>query len=469
MFQSETFNILDLMKKKASILIVDDDDDVLFTARAVLRKEYQTVETLTNPERIPKIIQELEPDLVLLDMNFKPGATAGKEGLFWLRKIMEIKPDSHVIMNTAYGDIPLAVECMKEGAIDFLIKPWEKERLISTVNAAYQLLKSKKEIEKLKNTETILSNDLATGYTNIISKARSMETVLSTIDKVAETDANVLILGENGTGKELIAREIHRKSNRTDKPFIKVDLGSISSTLFESELFGHTKGAFTDARTDQAGRFEVADRGTLFLDEIGNLEMALQAKLLTSLQNREITKVGSSKPISVDVRIISATNSPIETLAKNGDFRMDLLYRINTVIIQIPPLRNRKADIEPMLEHFLRVYSEKYKKKHLTIETETIDALKAYAWPGNVRELQNAVERAVIMCDVDKIKTTDFLIQNSTSTPLNSTILNVEDAEKVTIQNALIETGGKLADAAKLLGIGRTTLYRKLKKLNIDQ
>ncbi len=456
------------MKKKATVLIVDDDPDVLFTARAILRKQFETVETLDNPERIPRVVEKTHPEVVVLDMNFKTGATTGQEGLFWLRKIKSISPNAHVVMNTAYGDIPLAVECMKEGAIDFLVKPWEKEKLLSTVSAVYELQQSKQQVHKLKHTEKVLSEDLGAGYSEMISKAKSMQPILSTMNKVAKTDASVLILGENGTGKELIARAIHKSSERSDKSFIKVDLGSITQTLFESELFGHLKGAFTDAKEDKPGRFELAHEGTIFLDEIGNLDINLQAKLLTVLQNREVFRVGGSKPIPVDIRLICATNSPIEELANAGDFRVDLLYRINTVTLELPPLRKRIEDIQPMLTHFLKQYGEKYEKNNLEISEDAMEKLKEYPWPGNVRELQNAVERAVIMSDTNILEATDFLLSKTIKPIQDSKSFNVEDVEKQTIISALDETNGKLSEAANILGIGRTTLYRKMKKYGLS-
>ncbi len=456
------------MKKKASVLIIDDDPDVLYTAKAILRKHYERIETLENPERISRTLEKDHYEVILLDMNYKTGATTGNEGLFWLRKIMEIDPNAHVIMNTAYGDIPLAVECMKIGAIDFLVKPWEQEKLISTVNAVYELQKSKKEVSRLKETEKILSQDLNSDYGVMIGNAESMKPILATIHKVAKTDASVLILGENGTGKELIARAIHNESKRVSKPFIKVDLGAISTTLFESELFGHQKGAFTDAKEDKAGRFEVANNGTLFLDEIGNLDLGLQVKLLTVLQNRMVQRVGSTQTTPIDIRLISATNSPIDELSENGEFRQDLLYRINTVVINLPPLRERLEDIQPMLDHFLRKFSTKYEKLNLRISDKAIEKLKQYHWPGNVRELQNAVERAVIMSDGSTLEASDFLISSNKPKSVQAGSLKVDDIEKNAIIKALEETNGKLNEAAIKLGIGRTTLYRKIRKYKIN-
>jgi len=457
------------MKKRAIILIVDDDADVLYTAKAVLRRHFEQVDTLDNPRKIVKYLDKNTPDVILLDMNFKIGATTGQEGLFWLREILNIQPEAHVVMNTAYGEISLAVESMKIGAIDFLVKPWEKEKLMSTITSVYELSKSKKEVKRLVNTKLTLSADLQSGYEVMIGKAEAMKPVIEAIHKVAETDASVLLLGENGTGKELVARAIHKASLRHNHSFIKVDLGAISSTLFESELFGHSKGAFTDAKEERAGRFEIADKGSLFLDEIGNLDISLQMKLLTVLQNREIYRVGSTKSIPVDIRLISATNSPVESLAESGEFRKDLLYRINTVTLSIPPLRERIEDIEPLLLHFLEKFNKKYNKGNLHFSSRALQQLNKYHWPGNVRELQNAVERAVIMSDGQVLESNDFLVSAKPAVPIagQTSPQTVEEAEKSTINQALNDCKGNLSEAAIKLGIGRTTLYRKIKKYGL--
>ncbi|MGB3464393.1 MAG: sigma-54 dependent transcriptional regulator [Cyclobacteriaceae bacterium] len=454
-------------KKKATILIIDDDPDVLYTAKAILRRQYEQVDTIDNPTRIARYLEKHTPDVILLDMNFKIGATSGKEGLFWLQEILSAQPEAHVVMNTAYGDISIAVECMKNGAIDFLVKPWEKEKLMSTIAAVYELSQSKKQVNRLENTKRTLSDDLQSGYNVMIGQSAAMQPVLAAIRKVAKTDASVLLLGENGTGKELVARAIHKESLRQGNAFIKVDLGAISSTLFESELFGHKKGAFTDAKEDRAGRFEIADKGTLFLDEIGNLDIALQMKLLTVLQNREVYQVGSTKSVPVDIRLISATNSPIEELADSGDFRKDLLYRINTVTLSIPPLRDRPEDIEPLLQHFLEIFKNKYHKTTLSLANKALEQLQQYHWPGNVRELQNAVERAVIMSDGNTLVSDDFLTASKPTAANYRQAETVEEAEKATIIKALSECKGNQSEAAIKLGIGRTTLYRKIKKYGL--
>ncbi|HHP7241319.1 MAG TPA: sigma-54-dependent transcriptional regulator [Cyclobacteriaceae bacterium] len=450
------------MTKEGKVLIVDDDKDVLYTGRLILKNHFEKVITESTPERIERILKDERVDVIVLDMNFKAGVTTGNEGLFWLRKILTMNPEQAVLMNTAYGDIELAVECMKEGAIDFLVKPWQKEKLLSTVKAIYDLNKSKQRVRELEDREQALVKDLDSPFQDLIFKSSAMQKVLEVVDKVAATDANVMILGENGTGKEVIARVIHRKSNRQKLPFIKVDLGALSETLFESEVFGHVKGAYTDAKENRTGRFEMANKGTLFLDEIGNLSATIQVKLLSALQNRQIFKVGSSKPIDVDVRLISATNQPILEMSEDGIFRKDLLYRINTVEINLPPLRERVHDIEPLTRHFINIYQKKY-QKDIGYSKDFIEQLKNYHWPGNVRELQHSIERCVIMSSEDKLTSHDFQLPNDQrGSPEKS--LNIEEVEKATIAKALEECGGNISLASRQLGMGRTTLYRKMRK-----
>ena len=454
------------MKKKGHILVIDDDQDVLHTARMILQQEYDLVSTESSPVRLESILRKEEIDLILLDMNFKTGATTGNEGLFWLKKIRELNADVQVIMNTAYGDIQLAVESMKLGAVDFLVKPWEKEKLLATVGTVYQLTQSNKKVEKLRGREVVLGHDIEVGYRELVTKSAVMRPVLEMIRKVAGTDAAVLILGENGTGKELVAREIHRSSERNEESLIKVDLGALPESLFESELFGHVKGAFTDAKEDRAGRFEVADGGTLFLDEIGNLSLAMQVKMLSVLQNRWVNRVGSSKPIPFDVRLISATNQPLYERVDQRVFRQDLLYRINTVEIELPPLRARKEDIALLAQHFLEVYRDKYQKPGLTLDQSVVRQLSGYSWPGNIRELQHAVERAVIMTEKNRVDA-GHIIPTKKNVQKESDSLKVEDLEKNALIRAIERTGGNLSQAAEALGIGRTTLYRKMKKYRI--
>lgn len=457
-----------MIKKKGHILIIDDDQDVLFTAKTILKKAYENISTESSPNRLESLLKKEQIDVVILDMNFKAGITSGNEGLFWLRKIKEIDPGIHVIMNTAYGDIQLAVESMKLGAVDFLVKPWEQEKLLSTVNTVFELRQSEKKVAKLSGQQDALVSDIETGYGQLVFTSEKMGEVMEAIERVAETDASVLILGENGTGKELVAREIHRQSGRVSEPLIKVDLGSITSTLFESELFGHKKGAFTDAREDKQGRFELADGGTLFLDEIGNISPTNQTKLLTALQNRKISRVGDHKEIAIDIRLISATNSNIYEMVSEGDFRQDLLYRINTIELVIPPLRDRKEDIPILIDHYLGEYSRKYQRPGLKVEKSVIKLLQKYPWPGNIRELQHAIERAVIMSRDRNIKIDDLIVPSKLNAQtLTEDSLKVEDLEKDAIEKAIKKSEGNLSKAADELGIGRTTLYRKMKKYGL--
>jgi len=448
-------------KQPGRILVIEDDQDVLFTARAVLRKRFEQVICEDKPDRIPKLLREKDIDVVLLDMNFRTGETSGEEGLQWLKKILEIDPEVKVLMTTAYGDIQLAVESMKRGAVDFLVKPWEREKLLATVDSVFQLRKTQRQLNQYRSAQKIVDQQEV-----LLGNARSMQPVFDTIDKVASTDANVLLLGENGTGKDLIARAIHNKSPRHDMPFVKVDLGALSVNLFESELFGHVKGAFTDAREDRPGRFEIAAGGTLFLDEIGNLSGQLQSKLLSAIQNRRVTRLGSNKEIDTDVRLICATNKPIYDMVMQEEFRQDLLYRINTVEIPIPPLRERKEDIPQLADHFLNHISHKYNKNILSIGDGVMEKLKAYHWPGNVRELHHAIERAVIMCEGDHLESGDFALKPVTKKQRGAE-LNVSHLERNTIRQAIEACGGNLSKAAQELGFSRSTLYRKIKKYDL--
>lgn len=450
------------------ILIVDDDLDVLHTARMILKRQFTSVQTESDPGRLYELLQKDTFDVIVLDMNFTSGQTSGKEGLHWLKEILHLDPGAHVMMNTAYGDIDLAVTAVRLGAIDFLIKPWEKEKLISSVLTVFQLSQSKREVRQLRSKQKVLAQDADSGYPELIAASMPMQYVLGSIDKVAATDANVLILGENGTGKELVARAIHRKSSRAEADFIKVDVGAIAQSLFESELFGHVKGAFTDAKEERAGRFEIASGGTLFLDEIGNLPLALQAKLLTVLQNRQITRLGSNKLIPIDIRLVCAANQPLYAMVTENTFRQDLLYRINTVEIKLPPLRERTEDIGVLADHFLEMYTKKYRKYGMTLHKDTLKQFRQYSWPGNIRELQHAIERAVIMSDTLELKPSDFLLtsQNKKSDPKPENY-NLETMEKTAIQNAIKKYSGNLTLAAKELGFGRSTLYRKMEKYGL--
>ncbi len=457
------------MKTKGNILIIDDDRDVLETARMFLKQEFSSVDIEEDPEKISGYFEIKDYDVILLDMNFKKGVNDGEEGFHYLSKILEIDPQAIVILITAYGEVDLAVKAMKMGASDFILKPWKNQKLLGTILAAIQQRQSKKEIVRLKATQQQQQLDSNQKFENFIGKSAAIEKVKELIKKVGKTDANILILGENGTGKELVARAIHQHSSRVDETFVNVDLGAITETLFESELFGHVKGAFTDAKTDKVGRFEMAQNGTLFLDEIGNLSLALQAKLLTALQAQKINRVGSSKEIGVDFRLVSATNSRINEMVANSDFRQDLLYRLNTVEIHLPPLRERTHDIPLLLNHFIDIYSKKYQKPLITVTESVINKLKKYPWPGNIRELQHATERAIILAEtrtIDKVEL--FVNEPETRMSINdSPAQTLDEMEKVFIQKSLRENDGNVTGTAKQLGLTRTALYRRLNKYGI--
>ncbi len=449
------------------ILIVDDNKSVLSALEILLQFEYKTIETLFNPNQISSLNNLIDFDIVLLDMNFSAGVNTGNEGLFWLKEIKKRAPNTSVIMMTAYGAIDLAVEALKEGASDFVLKPWNNDKLIATVKSAYRLRKSQKEIYQLKEKESNLKQVINQGNNYIIGNSKALTTVLNLTRKVAKTDINVLITGENGTGKELIARELHRMSTRKDEIFIPVDMGSISETLFESELFGHTKGAFTDAKEDRAGKFEAANGGTLFLDEIGNLSLQTQAKLLSVIQNRIIVRVGSNKPIKIDIRLVCATNCNLNKMVSDGVFREDLLYRINTIHIEVPSLREREKDILLLADFYLKKFSSKYGKSGIRINTNAEEKLMAHHWPGNVRELQHTLERAVILCEGNVLKQNDFLLTiKKTSLSLEAGSNTLDEMEKLMITNALDKHDGNYSAVANQLGITRQTLYNKVKKMN---
>ncbi len=453
--------------KPGSILIIDDDRDILLTARIVLKKHFGSIQTETDPDRIIPCIQENSFDVILLDMNFSTGATSGKEGMKWLRNILNTQPSAHVVMMTAYGDIDLAVKAMQQGATDFIVKPWDNQKLLATMINAFRLHQSRKEIQELRRKQELLYHEMDSEFSQIIGRSNRMKQVMNTVSKVAGTDANVLILGENGTGKELIARALHRISDRHSEIFVPVDLGALPESLFESELFGHVKGAFTDAREDRSGRFEIASGGTLFLDEIGNLSLPMQAKLLSAIQNRTVTRVGSNREIPVDIRLISATNMPIHRMALERTFREDLLYRINTVEIQIPPLRDRKEDIPLLADHFLDLFARKYQKGELRLDEEAYRKLADYEWPGNIRELQHTVERAVILSDSNILKSLDFPISRQLVNPVPPTGFTMEEVERETILRSLERNRYNISKAAGELGMARTTLYRKMSRYGI--
>ena len=454
------------MRNRGRILVVDDDKDILLTTRVVLKHSFEEILILQDPEKIPLIIQEKDPDVILLDMNFSQGANNGAEGVHWLKYIRENHPEIMVVMITAYGEVDLAVKAMKEGAFDFVMKPWENEKLLATVQASLKLSASQKEIIGLKTKQKVLEKNLDEPFKEIIGRSESMLEIFETIEKVGKTDANILILGENGTGKELVARAIHRNSDRNENVFINVDLGAIPESLFEAELFGVMKGSFTDAHEDKAGRFESAEGGTLFLDEIGNLSPQLQSKLLTAIQRKEISRIGSARTVPVDIRLICATNMPLHEMVKVSGFRQDLLYRINTVEIILPPMRERKEDIPELLDHFMKMYNKKYRKK-CRMSQDAIKKLIAYDYPGNIRELQHIIERAVIMNDTGSIKGNDISVSDNQMEGNIKRILNIEELEKNAIKEALKKNNGNLSKAAKELGLGRTTLYRKMEKYSL--
>ncbi len=454
-------------KTLGKILIIDDDEDVLLAAKMLLKKHAESVLIEKNPKKIPFLLNNDTYDLILLDMNFSKDITSGKEGFYWLEQILEKDPHAVVILITAFGDVEMAVKALKEGATDFVLKPWQNEKLIATLNSAIKLKRSYNEVDKLKQTNKQLEKDISQPFKEIIGESPAIKRVFNLIDKVAGTDANVLILGENGTGKELIARAIHQRSLRKDNVFITVDMGAITETLFESELFGHKKGAFTDAKEDRSGRFEVANGGSLFLDEIGNISMPLQSKLLTAIQNRQITRIGANKAINIDIRLICATNMPIYEMVEDATFRQDLLYRINTVEIHLPPLRDREDDIGLLAEHFIKTYCNKYRKPVMKISATALKRLMKYHWPGNIRELQHAIERAVIMSDKNQLEPDDFFFlqqkaESSSEQALDS--FNLEDVEKTVIQKAINKHNGNISKAAKDLGLTRASLYRRLEK-----
>ena len=454
-------------KEIGKILIIDDDEDVLLAAKMLLKKYAAEVIIEKNPKKIPFLLNDDIYDVILLDMNFSKDITSGKEGFYWLTQIKEKDPDAVVILITAFGDVEMAVKALKEGATDFVLKPWQNEKLIATISTAARLKRSFQEVDQLKQTKKILQEDSYQPFKEILGESQSLREVFNIIDKVAATDANILILGENGTGKELVARAIHNKSLRKEQVFIGVDMGAITETLFESELFGHKKGSFTDAKEDRTGRFEIAQGGSLFLDEIGNLSLPLQAKLLTALQRREITRIGSNKPVPIDIRLICATNMPIYDMVKDGHFRQDLLYRVNTVELHIPPLRERAEDIPILTEHFIDLYCKKYRKPLKNIPVTTMKKLQKYKWPGNVRELQHAIERAIIMSESSSLSPEDFFFLsqvNDQDDPPEQNILDLDEVEKNTILKAINKHNGNISKAAKELGLTRASLYRRLEK-----
>ena len=455
-------------KREGSILIVDDNYDVLLTAQVFLKRFFSKVQIEQIPENIIRQINSDEIDVVLLDMNFTKGRKDGAEGFYWLNKILENKPEIIVILITAWGDVDSAIKAIKCGATDFVLKPWKNQKLLATIISGIEFSKSKNEIRKLADTQKRLVEDSSNIAGEFIGESAEINHTFSVINKVSPTEADILILGENGTGKELVARKIHKQSLRNDKVFISIDMGSLSESLFESELFGHVKGAFTDAKIDKTGRFELASGGTVFLDEIGNLTMAMQSKILSVLQNKTIMKVGSVKTVPVDFRLICATNMPLYEMVKKGEFREDLLYRINTVEINVPPLRERKDDIPVLFEHFFKKFRAKYNKGSMEYKTVIIESLIKYQWPGNVRELEHLIERAVILCENNDLSLENFLKDTMYDTPSKiDEAISMEDMEKEHILKIIAKNKGNITKAAIDLGISRTAVHRRIKKYGL--
>jgi len=450
------------------LLIVDDHKQVLKALIQMLEPEFESITGISNPNQIISYINKEEYDVILLDMNFSAGVNTGNEGIYWLNRILKSDPLAAVVMITAYSDVNLAVRAIKEGATDFVVKPWDNNKLITSLQAAFKLRQSKIENKKLRDRQKQINKGIINQSDPLIGKSQTIENVLQVIKKVARTDANVLVIGENGTGKELIVKEIHNNSCRADEAFISVDIGTITETLFESEMFGHIKGAFTDAKEDKTGWFETASGCTLFLDEIGNLSLTMQSKLLTAIQNRVIYKVGSKTAIPFDIRLICATNKNLEEMVSNDLFREDLYYRINTIVIEIPPLRDRGEDIVLLAEHFLKEYAAKYEKFSLKFNSKTLDKLMKYNWPGNVRELRHTIEKAVILCESDILRPEDFIISHSSQqTSLQQKPPTFAEIEKQALQSALNNNNGSVLKASKELDIARQTMYNKMQKYNL--
>jgi len=444
------------MTTRATILVVDDDADVLTAARLLLRQYFERVLTTEDPDGVEAIMADNRIDVFLVDMNFAIGRNTGAEGLRLLERILKLDPDAVVVLMTAFGDLNVAVRAMREGAADFVLKPWQNDKLVATLTVAARLRQTRARVDALS---------VAPPADDIIAGSARMREVMHTVARVAPTDANVLILGENGTGKELVARALHRQSRRAGKAFVAVDLGAVPENLFESELFGHRRGAYTDAVSDRAGRFQAADGGTLFLDEIGNLPAPLQAKLLRVLESREVLPLGSDQPVSVNVRLISASNQPVRQWVAEGRFREDLFYRINTIEIELPPLRERLEDLPSLVAHFVGLYSRKYNLPEKPVGRDAFSALRKHRWPGNVRELSHAVERALILSDGDELDTGDFrLLKSAVQTGAS---LNLEDNERRMVARALEEAGGNISHAAAALGITRAALYRRIEKFGL--
>lgn len=452
---------------KGNILIVDDNKSIISALEILLVPEFDSVKGITNPNQISTELRTTEYNLVILDMNFQAGINSGNEGIYWLNQIKKTHPDISLVLITAYGDVELAISALKQGATDFVQKPWDNSKLLATIKSAIQLNYSKREVGFLKQKERGLKQEINRDQKFMMGSSPPFLKVMKVVQKVAQTNANILITGENGSGKEIIAREIHRLSPRSGEIMVNVDMGAISETLFESELFGHVKGAFTDAHENRAGKFETANNGTLFLDEIGNLSFPLQAKILAAIQNREFMRLGSNKPIPVDIRLVCATNKNLEEMVSEGLFREDLLYRINTIQIEVPPLRERGNDILVLADFFLKRYSSKYEKHGLKINQAAQDKLLNYTWPGNIRELQHTIEKAVILSDSTVLKPGDFFFKQIQSTKFDDEFQTLEEMEKQMILLAIEKNEGNISLAAEKLGITRQTLYNKVKKYGL--
>ena len=453
-----------MQNHKGSILIVDDNKSILSALEILLMPEFHEVTLLSNPNLILNELSKKDYNLVILDMNFKAGVNTGNEGIYWLGRIKETYPEISVVMITAYGDVDTAVRALKSGASDFILKPWDNEKLLATLKLAIQLNLTKKEVQKLKERETELKKEINRGSKFIVGSSPQLISVLNLVAKVAKTDANILITGENGTGKELIAQEIHRLSERSKEVLVSVDMGALSESLFESELFGHMKGSFTDAKENRQGKFEVAEKGTLFLDEIGNLSFHLQAKLLAVIENRLFSRIGSNQLIPLNIRLICATNRNLEKMVAEGLFREDLLYRINTIQVELPPLRERGNDILILSEFFLKKYSHKYNKPDMKINQQAHEKLLNYSWPGNIRELQHTIEKAVILTESSVIEPDDLYLRHPVAVKSSASVTTLEEMEKKMIREALEKNNGNFTAAAEQLGITRQTLYNRFKK-----
>jgi DNA-binding NtrC family response regulator len=453
---------------QGNILIVDDSKSILTSLEILLAPEFRIVRSLSNPGQILSELRRQDYNLVLLDMNFSAGVNTGNEGFYWLSRIKEFNSNLSVVMITAYGDVNSAVRSLKEGACDFVLKPWDNEKLLATIKIALQLNLSKNEVRQLKERESGLKKEFNREQRTIIGSSEKIQNMLKVARKVARTDANVLLTGENGTGKELVAQEMHWLSDRADEILVSVDMGAIPESLFESELFGHIKGAFTDAHENRAGKFEIASKGTLFLDEIGNLSLNLQSKLLAAIESRKITRLGSNRPVSIDIRLVCATNKNLDNMVREGLFREDLLYRINTIQIELPPLRERGNDIIELTEYFLKKFAAKYGKPELKITLQALDKLLNYPWPGNIRELKNTIEKIVILSETSVIKPDDIYLRPVNQILELNDMMTLAQIEERIINTTIEKNNGNLTAAAGQLGISRQTLYNKFRKRKQD-